>query len=344
MGALTSVARTKKTGFTLIELLVVIAIIAILIALLLPAVQQAREAARRTQCKNNLKQFGLAMHNYHDVTKNFPPGIVQPQVVGLWQNCTTMSNGQAMPDTENRAWGWGTMLLPYIDQAPLFNILKPDACRMPNANASFPNGGTLTPLQSPLEVFRCPSDSGLPTNVYHQSYTTSNYMISEQIGTAARGYNNATYGPNGNVKIRDIVDGTSNSLMIGERALRTEPAGLRYSAGIVWGRSNASDAGFKFRSYGINFKPTVAANNGFGTDNGCIRHMSSSMHVGGAHFVMCDGAVRFINENIAMNPAAYDPNTCNNGQGAPVVTSTAGPGWTFQNIYFINDASPVGEF
>ena len=100
----------KKKGFTLIELLVVIAIIAILIALLLPAVQQAREAARRTQCKNNLKQVGLALHNYHDVALSFPIGS---------NASNTNSNGDGH-------WGvsWWARILPYADQAPLYNTLQ----------------------------------------------------------------------------------------------------------------------------------------------------------------------------------------------------------------------------
>src|SRR4051812_6730319 len=98
------IPKTFKRGFTLIELLVVIAIIAVLIALLLPAVQQAREAARRSQCKNNLKQIGLALHNYHDTANTLPPG---------WIGDPTGSNA-------GNRWGWGTMILPYLDQAPLY--------------------------------------------------------------------------------------------------------------------------------------------------------------------------------------------------------------------------------
>src|SRR5690606_35270992 len=103
--------RVRRTGFTLIELLVVIAIIAILIALLLPAVQQAREAARRTQCKNNMKQKGPAVHNYHDVFGMFPPAGT--------------ADGVGNNMNQNDAWGWPIRLLPYIDQGPLYNQIDP---------------------------------------------------------------------------------------------------------------------------------------------------------------------------------------------------------------------------
>src|SRR6185436_9747421 len=103
----TDFRKSVRTGFTLIELLVVIAIIAILIALLLPAVQQAREAARRTQCRNNLKQLGLALHNYHDAKNRFPQAVIW----GTW-------NGQSWLPNHHT---WLTMLLPYLDQAPLYN-------------------------------------------------------------------------------------------------------------------------------------------------------------------------------------------------------------------------------
>src|SRR5262249_37999311 len=103
--------RRRLRGFTLIELLVVIAIIAVLIALLLPAVQQAREAARRTQCRNNLKQFGIALHSYHDTYNHFPPGWVQ------YTQTASAANGTAH-------WAWGTYLLPFVDQAPLYTLMQ----------------------------------------------------------------------------------------------------------------------------------------------------------------------------------------------------------------------------
>src|SRR4051812_30971338 len=106
-------SRVRFRAFTLIELLVVIAIIAILIALLLPAVQQAREAARRTQCRNNLKQMGLALHNYHDTYRLFPASYYRD-----WPH-----NSSTNPTAGRPGWGWAVMLLPYMDQGPLFNAL-----------------------------------------------------------------------------------------------------------------------------------------------------------------------------------------------------------------------------
>ena len=115
---------TSSKAFTLIELLVVIAIIGVLIALLLPAVQQAREAARRTQCRNNLKQIGLAYHNYHDTFNTFPPGIVSR----IPNNITSSEAG---------CWAWGTYILPMVDQAGLYNAL--------NTGGQYPEAVAATP-------------------------------------------------------------------------------------------------------------------------------------------------------------------------------------------------------
>ncbi len=313
--------RIIRKGFTLIELLVVIAIIAILIALLLPAVQQAREAARRTQCKNNFKQMGLAMHNYADTHQVFPPGVINRLTT-----CATMSNGAVPPDANNHAWGWGTFILPFIDQAPLYNILKPDGCRMPNAGDLF-NGTPL--LNTPLPAFACPSDTGENVNAFYHNYSKSNYVANED-----------SFSVNTKTSFRDITDGTSNTLLIAERRLTRDPAGKRFGGAMIWGRGNNSDASNKFRvNWPINAPTATTSNSGFAGDAGCTRHGMSSQHVGGAQFLMFDGAVRFISENISHNPAAGSTTTCiaNN-------VNQAGAAFTMQNLYYKNDGQTVGEF
>lgn len=318
----------RSRGFTLIELLVVIAIIAVLIALLLPAVQQAREAARRSSCQNNLKQFGLALHNYHDVFKVFPPGIISRPSAGWNARCSVMSNGTAVPNNDYRSWGWGTFILPYIDQAPLYSLLNPDGCRMPNETSLFSNGTAL--LQQSLSVFRCPSDAGGDINSFHQNYSTSNYVINEMLANVDT-----------RVGLKDILDGTSNTMLLAERRLKPDPAGNRYSGAIIWGRSNVTDAAWKFRvNWPINWPSPVTSNtNATSGDSGCARHAVSSAHVGGVQVLMADGSVHFISENIAHNPLAGDPTTC-----LAMNANMAGPGFVFQNLYFPSDNNPVGDW
>src|SRR6187401_1545370 len=143
--------RSVRAGFTLIELLVVIAIIAILIALLLPAVQQAREAARRTQCKNNLKQLGLALHNYESAFGVFPPGWVASQ--GLTYppggaNSTTGVDGHG-------SWSWAALVLPYVEQASLFNTLRVGE----EIRYALDDTTRLSLMQQRFPTFNCASDT-----------------------------------------------------------------------------------------------------------------------------------------------------------------------------------------
>ena len=232
--------RSRRTGFTLIELLVVIAIIGVLIALLLPAIQQAREAARRSQCKTNLKQIGLALNNYHDVHKQYPLGSV----------CTSTSEDDAGAityggpnwcngDFRHRAWGttWAVALLPYLDQDQLFNSWNSDfgSGQLTNSTVS----------STPVATFVCPSDvqvsivSGVGTGGalpgrFHKGNYGANYgggWANENTGTngfagtptgwtnspnrgcfSSRENNNLVYG----ASIPEIMDGTASTMAVAE--------------------------------------------------------------------------------------------------------------------------------
>lgn len=202
--------RARIRAFTLIELLVVIAIIAILIALLLPAVQSAREAARRSQCKNNLKQIGLALHNYHDVHAVLPPGAV-----GL---TNSLSN--------NNGYGWNWHILPFMDQAPLFEKYNANVSVGDVASGNAALSGTV------LRSVRCPSDVGPEQDSMNSALSaadriadmgTTNYVGSFGVGQPASGINpryvQGVFGHNTKVKFSDIRDGLSNVFVVGERRM-----------------------------------------------------------------------------------------------------------------------------
>jgi prepilin-type N-terminal cleavage/methylation domain-containing protein/prepilin-type processing-associated H-X9-DG protein len=297
----------KDRGFTLIELLVVIAIIAVLIALLLPAVQQAREAARRTQCKNNLKQFGLAIHNYHDVVNILPAAIT---TLGPASCC----NGAGI--------GALVHLLPYIDQAPLYNTI--------NFNSGVVNWQDPVPSSAPVgkryfEItppgFRCPSDTspafgtGWVANAV-SNWATASYGLS--CGAQAMYNNNGcttyggnTFGTGSNplsslgdpttvsgifsrggfaARFRDVTDGLSNTIFMGE--IRAECSDHAQNG---WANTNtnwySTTAPINFNSCG-----TGATCNNTAAWNASMGY--KSRHTGGAHILLGDGSARFVSENI----------------------------------------------
>ena len=285
--------RTKKTdprrGFTLIELLVVIAIIAVLIALLLPAVQQAREAARRTQCKNNMKQLGLALHNYHDVYQTFPSGWIA--VTNRRHDAHEGLNGA----------GWGTMLLPYLDQTPLYQKFDSDYAINDPINTPF--------IDNVLPAWQCPSDpkpdrwqieeegspgtvlAELPTANYVGSFGTDELDGCENasgmppVTSSGQCVSDGVFYHNSRVKLRDITDGTTNTFMVGER--RTDAVQGWFS---TWpGMVAEGEEAFQRILGSADHVP-----------NDPVGHLDdfSSHHVGGAQFTLGDGSVRFISENI----------------------------------------------
>ena len=278
--------RVRARGFTLIELLVVIAIIAVLVALLLPAVQQAREAARRTQCKNNLKQLGLALANYHGTHNGFPSGYVS-----LFDS----SGNDTGP-----GWGWGAMILPELEQTTVQNGISFGQPIESSANA--------TVRVIPLVVSLCPSDKvlspwsavtrdafGNPTATICQ-IAASNYVgvfgVSEP-GVDGEGI----LFRNSFVNIRDISDGTSLTMLVGERSQKWCEATW---VGAVTNAVMFPPAGSPAVPVTENASGMVLGHTFEGPPNasGTECNEFSSLHTGGAHFVFCDGHVQFISTYI----------------------------------------------
>jgi len=297
--------RKLRPAFTLIELLVVIAIIAILIALLLPAVQQAREAARRTQCKNNLKQLGLGLHNYHDTYLVFPMA-----------NVVRFDNA-----VRGDGWTWHARILPYMDQAALFNrvsgVMGTD---VGNQNST---EQLLAGRDTKLTVFQCPSHpSGPIQNGSKNGYQISNYngvtgsvcFNDDQLDAATDvGYSgDGMFFMNSRVRIGDVTDGTSNTFLVAE--VQDELMGDNGGSNNL--RLPGSDRRYNFSDnsdgnpptditeylVGMELNDPINANHrdtsGFYNNTG---EYAGSYHVGGAQFLMSDGSVRFVSQNINMN-------------------------------------------
>ena len=310
--------RSRK-GFTLIELLVVIAIIAVLIALLLPAVQQAREAARRSQCKNNLKQIGLALQNYHDALGTFPIG--------------GRSNGCG-----NYGPSFWMGITPYLDQANLYNKFSFNGTHIgyvSGGSAGAINGAAASGVVIP--TLFCPS-SPLPAIVAGNSQMAPSYVgISGAMPDTANGFTEtrvkapggATNGGthsfggmligNAHVLIRDVTDGTSNTMIIGETsdyAYDSTNAQKRIDGGYYWSwmmstadigtgtgffpASGCSD-GRIYNLMTVQYAPGTRTYNLTGVleDHGPNNPLLSA-HVGGVHVALVDGSVRFVSNNTNM--------------------------------------------
>jgi prepilin-type N-terminal cleavage/methylation domain-containing protein len=318
-----------RRGFTLIELLVVIAIIAILIALLLPAVQQAREAARRTTCKNNAHQIGLALHNYHDAFNRFCPALVSSGRCGQAGSWTPESATEC-PATRPvlNTTGW-VLLLPYLDQAPMYNRYNFNVCSSQDCGSTMrtPSGTDAINqaiYSQKVPVFNCPSDpidmaqfNNVPgTNAFYSSNGArrSNYFFaagdledrSASWSVYGTRLGQGAFGNDGAARIGDITDGPSQTIIVGESKQRgkgtaatstteTTSYGPYWGAGLhtcCHGRTPQNDIRFTVNGR-YNNDPSVASSPALQYAWGFGSH-----HVGGAHFLLGDGAVRFISDNI----------------------------------------------
>ena len=327
---------SRKRAFTLIELLVVIAIIAILIALLLPAVQQAREAARRTQCKNNLHQIGLALHNYHDVFNLFP---------SISSSSTTQIAPSPCPGwILSQGFSWQVKILPYIDQAPIFNLIdftRNGLTTCIQGNNPIPPA-IATARRTPLQAYLCPSD---PTEKVVVSFAAgTNYAAAVRARADANHnqmVNNSATRDLGLIcragaTIAQCTDGTSQTIIVGEvfrgklfqntNGVFPTPAGPAPAGGSIVNRQRCRDwmesTGFCECNAGVVVDPSIPAGSpgnqyqykviwkindpktdqvtwvdSFDAGNGGGRPVSSS-HEGGVHALMADGAARFVSENI----------------------------------------------
>ncbi|MDG2127914.1 MAG: DUF1559 domain-containing protein [Fuerstiella sp.] len=271
----------KTSGFTLIELLVVIAIIAILIALLLPAVQQAREAARRTQCKNNMMQISMALHNYDMSFEMLPPGSVN-------------AAGPIRNVAEGYHMSWIVQQLPLLEQNPLFSSISMDEGAYGGSNAAA--------RQIQMSVFACASDynfrytDDVAGNVTSSSYAGCFGGDDVPIDVA----NNGVMFLNSSMQFRGIRDGASNTIMIGEKLNPRETVDLGWMSGTSATLRNTGVpinrgwdvVNYFSRSDGTPKTPATAPND---TSTGGF----SSQHTGGANFALGDGSVRFISEFVS---------------------------------------------
>lgn len=270
-----------RRGFTLIELLVVIAIIAVLVSLLLPAVQQAREAARRTGCKSNLKQFGIALHNYHDTHRVFPPGyLYKPD-----------------PQGNGMGFGWGAMVQPFLEQTPLHKRF--------DWNVPIWNPADQAAREIQLPVFLCPSDPVSEGAFVEMGLTPERYAMGCYVACfgppdldADQEQRDGMFSRNSRTTAGDVTDGLSNTLAVGERQngpfRQAGVHGMHFSYETTWMAAVREwDDPTDDHGHMVLFQTAHPPNSPLSDDRDV-----SAPHVGISQFLSADGSARAVSENI----------------------------------------------
>ncbi len=297
-------AEVCRPGFTLIELLVVIAIIAILIALLLPAVQQAREAARRTQCKNNMMNLALALHNYMMAHEVLPPGTQNPtgpinnqpggpmnSLLPPPQSADGFSDGNAVAEaalpvdlTTHRDMGWITQLLPYFEQQNAYHKI--------DFKTSVYAAENLPVRKHQISMLSCPSDYGMSSRdeIALTNYKGSSHDLEAPIDADMNG----VLFLNSSIRYEAISDGSSSTIFLGE-GVTSWNSSLGWMSGT---RATLRNSGAAPNDSRKNSHMTRGQD--FEDENPMAVGGYSSHHTGGAHFTLGDGSVRFISQNIEL--------------------------------------------
>lgn len=257
--------HNRRRGFTVIELLVTIAIIGALVALLMPAVQAARESARRSTCQSRMKQLGLALHNYHDAHNALPPG-------------TIIQRSSSPPGT---GWGWGAMVLPYVEQQSLHSGITFETPTVSGSNTGL--------IGQSLPVWRCPSDTAPPSVEINVSDAGS-VMVASGNYCGVDGVLSAM----SETRFSAVSDGLTQTLMLGERVYQPGTAGFNDRFVSAWCGVLATATTHVNSSV-----PYLPASDATPINDGMDSPGAfTSRHPGGAFFAMCDGSVQMISENI----------------------------------------------
>ena len=324
-----------KSGFTLVELLVVIAIIGVLVSLLLPAVQTARESARRMRCANNLKQMGLAVHNYVDTYNAIPIGHMYR---GPFDGDMNDADG-------GTGFGWGTALLAFLEQTSLYNQFD---IRLPVSNTN--KSQNLTLAQTPLTIFTCSSDLK-PKNFNDGAVTNSATSSYKACGSSYDGWAGGAVGasPNRNrfngmfdrdnrtasLRLAEVTDGTSNQFLIAECRWKMDKNGR--NRGRIFGSTDqpgyatgASNALMLNGQWQINWTALEG--------NPQPHRTAGSNHPSGAQFCLADGSVRFVSQNIQHTATAWV------NDSRAYATPQGNPYGMYQRLFSIADGLQLADY